>query len=36
MEHAGSAGSYGQIKVSTKQSDKLALISKNIEKQVNQ
>lgn len=36
MEHAGSARSYGQINVSTKQSDKIAQISKNIEKQVSQ
>ncbi|XP_023705061.1 uncharacterized protein LOC111863203 isoform X2 [Cryptotermes secundus] len=34
MEHAGSARSYGQINVSTKQSDKIAQISKNIEKQL--
>jgi hypothetical protein len=36
MEHGGSAGSYERINVSTKQSDKIAQISKNIEKQVSQ
>jgi hypothetical protein len=34
--HTGYAGSYERINVSTKQSDKIAQISKNIEKQVSQ
>jgi hypothetical protein len=34
MEHVGSVGSYERINLSTKQSAKIAQISKNIEEQV--
>ena len=36
MVHTAPAGSYQQINLSTKQSDKIAQISKNIQKQVSQ
>lgn len=36
MVHTAPAGSYRQINLSTKQSDKIAQISKNIQKQVSQ